>query len=67
MPFLQVHLLAGRPEATKGALVRELTEAVARTLGSDPDRIQVLLTEYADGEWNVAGKPLSLGEGNDGG
>lgn len=62
MPLLQVHLLAGRPASVKTSLVEELTEVVHRVLGSDKARISVLLTEYAEGTWNVAGQPLVLGE-----
>jgi 4-oxalocrotonate tautomerase len=60
VPLLEVHLLAGRPEAAKAELVRELTAAVRRTLGSAPERIQVLIREYPQGHWNVAGEPLRL-------
>lgn len=64
MPLLQVHLLAGRPAATKAVLVQELTEAVERALGSDSERVQVLITEYDDGAWNAGGRPLVAdGEG----
>lgn len=61
MPILQVHLLAGRPEDIKASLVQELTQAVERTLGSDSDRIQVLITEYDEGHWTVGGQPLVRG------
>ncbi|GAA1124926.1 tautomerase family protein [Nocardioides aquiterrae] len=62
MPLLQVHLLAGRPPALKAQLVRELTEVVERVLGSSPERVSVLVTEYAEGHWNVGGEPLRLPE-----
>lgn len=63
MPLIQVHLLAGRPEPVKAALVAEITEVVNRHLGSAPDRISVLITEYSEGHWNVGGESLRLGEG----
>lgn len=63
MPLLQVHLLEGRPPAVKAQLVRELTEVVERVLGSSSERISVLVSEYAEGDWNVAGEPLRLPEG----
>lgn len=63
MPLLQVHLLEGRPPAVKTELVRELTEVVQRVLGSSPERISVLITEYGDGDWNVGGAPLRPSEG----
>lgn len=60
MPILQIHLLAGRSDATKVELVEELTRAVQRVLGSDPERIQILLSEYGDGQWSKGGKALKL-------
>lgn len=63
VPLLQVHLLEGRPPAVKSQLVRELTDVVERVLGSSRERISVLVSEYSEGDWNVAGEPLSLSEG----
>lgn len=63
VPLLQVHLLEGRPPAVKSQLVRELTDVVQRVLGSSRERISVLVSEYSEGDWNVAGEPLSLPEG----
>lgn len=59
MPLLQVHLLEGRSPELKAELVRELTEVIHRHLGSSPERISVLLSEYGTGHWNIAGEPLS--------
>lgn len=62
VPLLQVHLIQGRSPEVKAELVRGLTEVVERTLGSDPQRIAVLVTEYAEGHWNVGGEALELGQ-----
>jgi 4-oxalocrotonate tautomerase family enzyme len=62
VPIVQIHMLAGRSSSAKQVLVEELTAAVERSLGSSPDRIQVLVTEYAEGDWTVAGQPLTLPE-----
>jgi 4-oxalocrotonate tautomerase family enzyme len=63
VPLLQVHLFEGRPPAVKAQFVREFTEVVERVLGSSSERISVLVSEYAEGDWNVAGEPLRLPEG----
>ena len=60
MPLLQVHLLEGRTAAVKAQLVSELTEVVERVLGASPEGISVLVSEYAEGQWNVGGEPLRL-------
>lgn len=63
VPLLQIHLIEGRPPAVKAQLVRELTDVCERVLGSLPERISVLVSEYPEGHWNVAGEPLTLREG----
>ena len=58
MPIVEVRLVAGRSDEVKAALVSEVTDAVERTLGSAPERIKVLLSEYPSSHWNQAGVPL---------
>ncbi|CUR58814.1 putative enzyme [metagenome] len=59
MPVVEVRLLAGRSVEVKAELAKELTEVVQRHLGSDPQRIQILVTEYEPGTWYAAGESLS--------
>jgi 4-oxalocrotonate tautomerase len=59
MPFVRIDMLGGRTPEAKAALVREVTEAVARNTGSDPGHIQVLLTEHEAGHWSLGGRMLS--------
>jgi 4-oxalocrotonate tautomerase len=63
MPIIHVHLLAGRPAEAKAALVTELTSAMQRTLGTDPERVHVLIHEYGDGEWSIGGQALLVDTG----
>jgi 4-oxalocrotonate tautomerase len=58
MPIVEVRLVAGRAPEVKAELVRELTKAVTSTLGSAPERVRVLLTEYPPAHFNVAGAPI---------
>lgn len=51
-------MVSGRSDEVKAELVRELTDAVMGTLGSAPERVRVLLTEYAPKNINVAGAPI---------
>ncbi|MHB8274802.1 MAG: tautomerase family protein [Dermatophilaceae bacterium] len=62
MPIIHVHLLAGRPAEAKVELAKELTSVMQRTLGSDPERVHVLITEYAEGDWSLGGRPLQAGQ-----
>jgi 4-oxalocrotonate tautomerase len=62
MPIVQIQLLAGRSAAEKAALAAEVTSAVNRVLGSEPDRVQVLFCEVAGGDWFRAGTALRAGK-----
>jgi 4-oxalocrotonate tautomerase len=58
MPIIQVNILAGRSAELKAELAAKITEAVCQTLQAPPETVRVLLHEYVEGEWFVAGKPL---------
>lgn len=57
MPIVEVRLVAGRTAEVKAELVRELTDAVTRTLGSAPERVSVLLSELPPANFNIGGVP----------
>jgi 4-oxalocrotonate tautomerase len=58
MPFLTVRILAGRSSEQKGALVRDLTEAMSRNLNVEPERVNVVIHEVEPGNWARGGKLL---------
>ena len=58
MPIVEVRLVAGRSPEVKAELVREVTQAVTSVLGSAPERVRVLLSEYQTANFNVAGAPI---------
>jgi 4-oxalocrotonate tautomerase len=55
MPLIQVTIVEGRDVAAKRALIAELTGAAVRTLGVEPERVRVLLTEIPAAHWAVGG------------
>lgn len=59
MPIIHVQLLAGRSPELKRELIRELTDATERALGSERESIRVLLTEVAAEDWAIGGTPIS--------
>ncbi len=59
MPFVRLEMLNGRSQSVKSALVRDLTEVVARHSGATPDHIQVLIVEHAPQNWALAGQMLA--------
>lgn len=61
MPLVEVHLLAGRSDDVKSELARSLTEAMVHSLGSDPDRVQVVFKDHGPADWYRAGEPVASG------
>jgi 4-oxalocrotonate tautomerase len=55
MPTLRVEMFAGRTEAQKRALARELTEATVRALGVPASAVEVLFYDIERGDWAVGG------------
>jgi 4-oxalocrotonate tautomerase len=63
MPMIQVTLVEGRSAERKHALIRELTEAAARTLEVPMDRVRVALHEVSPDNWGVGGVPYAVARG----
>jgi 4-oxalocrotonate tautomerase len=61
MPLVQISLLEGRDEATRAALIGEVTEAVARTTGVARNRVRVILYEVPAAAWGVGGQTKAGG------
>lgn len=55
MPILQVHLLKGRSVEQKRQLVKEVTEAVSRSLEVKPDQVRIILCEMDRDAYAIAG------------
>ena len=56
MPIIVAHILEGRPPELKTALIRNITEAVAKTLDAHPDSIRVIVSEMGKDEYGIGGK-----------
>lgn len=55
MPIVQIHILEGRDDNKKRALVKEVTKAIESTLGTPPDKIRIIISEMACENYAVAG------------
>ena len=55
MPIVDVTLLSGRTEEKKRTLIRELTDAVVRSLDAPPQSVRVVLREVDPGHFAVGG------------
>ena len=59
MPIAQVQIMEGRSDEQKAAMIREVSEALARTLDAPLDRVRVLITELPKSHWGIGGEPAS--------
>ena len=59
MPIITISLVEGRTAERKSALLREVTDAVARVLEAPPESIRVLLAEIPAAHWAVGGVAMS--------
>jgi 4-oxalocrotonate tautomerase len=55
MPTIHIELFEGRTEAQKRACAQAVTEAVARTLGSSPDSVDIIFTDVRKQDWATGG------------
>lgn len=55
MPMITVDMFPGRTADQKRALVRELTEAMARTCDVKPEAVWVVLREVQPDDWAIGG------------
>lgn len=60
MPFVHVSLIEGRPKNLLMHLNREITDGIAHALGTNPDRIRVVVHLVMDDLWSIGGVPASV-------
>ena len=56
MPYVTVKMLEGRTDDQKRALVKEVTEAVARTTNAPAENVTVFIEEMPANHYGVAGQ-----------
>ena len=59
MPLVEISMLAGRDDAMKEDIIREVTDAVVRTSGAPPDAVTVIIRDVPRTDWARAGVPYS--------
>lgn len=60
MPMVQVTMLEGRTVEQKHALIKELSEAVHRTLEVPIERVRIAIYEVSADDWGIGGVPVSV-------
>tara|TARA_B100001063_G_C16633160_1_gene486907 strand:- start:730 stop:921 length:192 start_codon:yes stop_codon:yes gene_type:complete len=55
MPIVQVNMMEGRTDEQKEALIREVTDAVIRSLDAPEQSIRVMINEMPKQHFGIAG------------
>jgi 4-oxalocrotonate tautomerase len=55
MPIVRIEMWPGRAREEKNALIRNVTDAVAKSIGCPDQAVQVLLYEVDTSDWAVGG------------
>ncbi|MEE2652667.1 MAG: 2-hydroxymuconate tautomerase [Pseudomonadota bacterium] len=56
MPIAQLYIIEGRSDEQKETLIREVTEAMSRSLDAPMERIRVMITEMPKQHFGIAGQ-----------
>ena len=56
MPIAQLYIIEGRTDEQKETLIREVSEAMARSLDAPLERIRVMITEMPKQHFGIAGQ-----------
>lgn len=56
MPFAMIHLIEGRTEDQKRAVVEKVTQALMDAVGAPKENVRVVIQEVPNTNWGIAGK-----------
>lgn len=56
MPFAQIHIMEGRSEEQKRAVIEKVSQALVEALGAPIENVRVLISEVPKSNWGIAGK-----------
>ena len=56
MPFAQIHMMEGRIEEQKRAVIEKVTAALVEAVGAPIETVRVLITEVPKTQWGIGGK-----------
>lgn len=59
MPIAQLHILEGRSDDQKENLIREVTDAISRTIDAPKERVRVIITEMPKAHFGIGGESVS--------
>ena len=56
MPFAQIHIMEGRTDEQKRAVIEKVTAALVEAVGAPIETVRVLITEVPKTQWGIGGK-----------
>ena len=59
MPIAQLFILEGRTSEQKADLIREVTDAMHRSIDAPKERVRVIITEMPKEQFGIGGEPAS--------
>ncbi len=59
MPIAEILIFEGRTDDQKRLILREVTDALCRSMGAEPERVRVILKEIPTMHFSVAGVPIA--------
>ena len=59
MPIAQLFILEGRTSEQKADLIREVTDAMHRSMDAPKERVRVIITEMPKEHFGIGGEPAS--------
>ncbi|BFM09557.1 2-hydroxymuconate tautomerase [Halioxenophilus aromaticivorans] len=55
MPIIRIEMLQGRSDEQKEALIKEVTDAVVKSIAAPPENITVSIAEFSKTNWGLGG------------
>lgn len=62
MPIAELYILEGRSDEQKGTLIREVSEAMSRSLNAPIERVRIIITEIPSNHFGISGESVGKGE-----
>jgi len=56
MPIAQINIMEGRTDEQKEMLIREVTDAMVRSLGAPVESVRIILNEMPKQHFGIAGQ-----------
>lgn len=56
MPVVHIHLLSGKTNEQKKAMVKSMTEALVKTINVEQEKVTIFIKEYSTEEIGKGGK-----------